>query len=233
MIAAREMMSIPVTTTATRTMMTMSNSRSGSAKTEKRGGRILRASRSILPIFLVYLLQCAAVPCLASTAPHVAAATPTLQQQHLRRQQQRQQKYPHEKAEARSRRNVASHDSFHRVMAETKAASDSSSSVTCKPADVCVMCTGSDKEKWSACARTGRMQRFECFSNANDDADNEKSHERAEIRSCERTQADEHFLMVSDAFLAILPYEYNDAYVLAKQLFPNTTTPLHTHVITI
>jgi len=40
------------------------------------------------------------------------------------------------------------------------------------------------------------MQRFECFSNANDDADNEKSHERAEIRSCERTQADEHFLMM-------------------------------------
>ena len=80
----------------------------------------------------------------------------------------------------------------------------------CQPMNVCEMCTTNDYELYpDACNGTGRKQRYDCTTiivvegadgssneeeNADDNSDN-LEHEY-EIRSCERTEADEEFAMV-------------------------------------
>lgn len=86
----------------------------------------------------------------------------------------------------------------------------------CMEAEKCQMCTFSDQKSIPACQQTGRMQKFTCHS-TRDDGTTSQEEVRYEIRSCQHTEADEEFGMVS-LFLTS-QYETNFQVFFCCQLF--------------
>jgi hypothetical protein len=83
--------------------------------------------------------------------------------------------------------------------------SDAPDGEVCQPIEACQRCTYSEQKSYKACQATGRWMKYQCTkppssspsNNNNNDEEDQQQSVRNEMRSCQYTQSDEEFAMVS------------------------------------